>query len=402
MAFHPRGDWVVASTALFNRLTFWPLRRPHPSVVDGYQFRHRPLAFSPDGNWLATSWGDQRLRLWPLPEKEVNDVRSLGRPDDRYTVRGLAFDPENRYVFAVGPQRAAVVPLDGSEPRNLQGFSEETVFNAAAVSPSGRFVATAFFYGQGEKTLRVWDLETDGIRRLELPESPSAGMGGDEERTGYERGILSLGFADESTVYTVGDGGLRRWSLEKGSNEAIAPALPGYRMRGSIHAEKGVALTAESRVAQPDTCVRALLHDLAAASSRELTEFGECSAWSAHGIALDASGTVAAIGSKDGIVRVGRLDGKEPHLLIGHRGAVDRVAISPDLRWVASTGEDNTLRLWPMPDLSAPPLHTLPQAELLAKLRSLTNLRVLRDPSSKGGWKVETGPFPGWKDSPSW
>jgi hypothetical protein len=39
---------------------------------------------------------------------------------------------------------------------------------------------------------------------------------------------------------------------------------------------------------------------------------------------------------------------------------------------------------------------------LLAKLRSLTNLRAVRDPSSDTGWKVEVGPFPGWAEVPEW
>jgi hypothetical protein len=35
--------------------------------------------------------------------------------------------------------------------------------------------------------------------------------------------------------------------------------------------------------------------------------------------------------------------------------------------------------------ISKPPLHTLPRAKLLAKLRSLTNLRAVRDPKSATG-----------------
>jgi hypothetical protein len=55
-----------------------------------------------------------------------------------------------------------------------------------------------------------------------------------------------------------------------------------------------------------------------------------------------------------------------------------------------------------MPDLSRPPLHTLPRDELITKLKTLTNLRVVRDEASSTGWKVEIGPFPGWETVPSW
>ena len=79
----------------------------------------------------------------------------------------------------------------------------------------------------------------------------------------------------------------------------------------------------------------------------------------------------------------------------------EAIAISPDGRWIASTGEDQ-LFLWPTPDLSKPPLHTLPHDQLLAKLHTLTNLRAVRDPSSSTGWKLEVGPFPGWRDVPEW
>ena len=97
-----------------------------------------------------------------------------------------------------------------------------------------------------------------------------------------------------------------------------------------------------------------------------------------------------------------RAKGGGPHLLIGHEGPVDSIAISPDGKWIASTGEDNTLRLWPMPDLTKPPLHLLPHDELIAKLQSLTNLRAVRDPKAEGGWAIELDEFPGWKEVPTW
>jgi hypothetical protein len=66
------------------------------------------------------------------------------------------------------------------------------------------------------------------------------------------------------------------------------------------------------------------------------------------------------------------------------------------------SGDDGAIRLWPMPNLSKPPLHTLPHDQLLAKLKSLIDLRAARDPSSDTGWKIEIGPLPGRAVVPDW
>ena len=103
----------------------------------------------------------------------------------------------------------------------------------------------------------------------------------------------------------------------------------------------------------------------------------------------------------NGVIRVGPVTGEEPHLLFGHDGEAV-LAIDPLGRWIASGGQDLTIRLWPMPDLSKPPLHTLPREELIAKLKTLTNLRVVRDEESPTGWKLTHDPFPGWETVPTW
>jgi WD40 repeat protein len=264
--------------------------------------------------------------------------------------------------------------------------------------------AGAFSYGQGPKLLRVWNLETGERRDFTLPvPQPASPVSGSPSSgpTGYEGGIRSLAFVDEETLVTAGHGGLRRWNIETASQELLVASEPGNTMAMALSADGRTALTFEVSLGaygEAGSCGRVAIHDLAAWTARPLQGYGQCGV----SLALDPSGTVAATADREGGVRVGRVSGGEPHLLLGHDRWVRGVAISADLRWVATLGEDKTLRLWPMPDLSKPPLHTLPLDALLAKLKSLTNLRVVRDPASSTGWRAEIGPFPGWKEVPTW
>jgi WD40 repeat protein len=272
------------------------------------------------------------------------------------------------------------------------------MLGAAALSPSGRYAASAFYFGRGEKALRVWDVETGASRTFDLPH-PAAPAGAASRTSGWEGIIQNIAFAGESTLYTGGHGGARRWDLATGRQELVIEIPPDQTIRLQIRPEKNLALTRAYPVTDvPIDCQPLVQHDLATHASRALPAFGTC----VNFFDLDPSGDVAVSGDSDGVVRVGHLSRGEPHLLIGHNGVVQQVAISPDLRWVASTGEDNTLRLWPMPDLDKPPLHTRPHDELVAKLRSLTNLRAVRDAKAATGWSIELGPFPGWKDVPTW
>jgi WD40 repeat protein len=138
------------------------------------------------------------------------------------------------------------------------------------------------------------------------------------------------------------------------------------------------------------------LSDLSTGATRDITSHGT----RVQAFALDRTGTLLVTGDADGLVRVGPLSGEEPHLLYGHARAVTGLAVSPDGKWIASGSDDDTIRLWPMPE--GPPLHTLPYDALLAKLRVLTNLRVVPDANSPTGYKVEPGPFPSWSTVPEW
>jgi hypothetical protein len=43
-----------------------------------------------------------------------------------------------------------------------------------------------------------------------------------------------------------------------------------------------------------------------------------------------------------------------------------------------------------------------PHARLMLRLRALTNLQVVEDAASPTGYRLDVGPFPGWKDVLTW
>ena len=294
--------------------------------------------------------------------------------------------------------------LDGGEPQRLEGFQNETLIESVAFSPSGRLVAAGSGISVVETSLRVWNLDTGETQAFDLPKSKSSSSSADEISQVaftevYGENVQNLWFTDEETLFTVGLTGFLRWNLKDGSSqEVVAMVAVEYRTAAASTDGQKVLVIETSEGHEGNICATPKLYDLAAGTAEAQTSFGDC----VRVIDLDPSGAVAVTGDGDGIIRVGRIAGGEPHLLAGHDGAIEYVAISPDLRWVASAGSDSTLRLWPMPDLDEPPLHTLPLPELLAKLESLTNLRAVRDVDSSTGWSIEIGPFPGWKEVPTW
>jgi len=381
-------------------LTFWPVPTKFSGASDEYHAPSRPVVFSPDSRWLATGWRDGVIRLWPLPGYERRDVRRLEGPEELW--RNLAFDPAGRYLLAVGNRGMAwIFPLQGGSPRRIEGFPVGLELEACAVSPSGQLVAVGPGFGFSEKVLRVLDITTGSERVFPLQPASPLGIEKVLRSSGYEGGITHLAFQGESTLVSLGDGGIRRWDLANGTQTLLWQAPPGKSVLGSItpdHHYAYVTLLPQTEGSDPTQgkLLRVDLETGKASSSRELELLAETDT------VLSFAGPVYSTASSDGLVRVGLVDGGPFHLLAGHVGPTQHTAVSPDLKWVASTGEDNTLRLWPMPDLSKPPLHTLPHDELIAKLKSLTNFRAVPDPAAENGWKIELDKFPGWKEVPTW
>ena len=78
------------------------------------------------------------------------------------------------------------------------------------------------------------------------------------------------------------------------------------------------------------------LVDLTTGASRRITTHGT----RLFNADFDPTGRYIVTGSHDGIVRVGPVTGEEPHLLVGHTGLVESLAVSADGLWIASAADN--------------------------------------------------------------
>ena len=357
LAFHPQGDWLVRGGAI------WPLTRPVPLDLLGHEDWVTRLAFLPDGKWLASTSEDGTLRLWPLSPETAGAHRVLFDTGGLW-LRWVGTGPRgSELLIGVSNGEIWLVPVDGYAPRLLGSFE--------GPSSAGVLTSTTAAACRGDE-LRVWDLAT-GVETTLAEGDP-------------ENQQCDLVAAPDGRLIS-GDwvNGLRRWDPAAGSYETLSESF------GFIDlSPDGRFLLAQNQVGDAPS-----LLDL---------ETGVWTHLAGHGAsgcaALDPTGRIAATLREGSVLQVGPADGTVPHLLVEDGNGCP--VISPDGRWIAQPWGDDRIRLWPMPDMSQPPLHTLPHDELLAKLRTLTNLRVVEDPESETGWGWALDPFPGWEHVPTW
>jgi WD40 repeat protein len=263
----------------------------------------------------------------------------------------------------------------------------------AAFDATGRKLAVGAAYARRAEdlVLRVFDLATGTT-----PAIPLVPPG--EVFKGYEWSVVALSFAPDGRLFAGGSGGVRRFDVETGQGEWLWKTDVLTDIRFDLGPDGRTAIAIVSPWDSTGRVVgRLAVFDLDTRRERAVPSHGQ----RLSSVAVSPSGREIVTGDAEGIVRVGPINGGEPHLLLGHAGPVMAVTVSPDGRWVASAS-GNDIRLWPMPDVSKPPFHTLPYAELLARLGALTNQRVVEDRAAGTGYSLELAPFPGWKDVPTW
>jgi WD40 repeat protein len=165
------------------------------------------VAFSPDGQTLASGSEDQTVRLWDVKTGQVR-ASLQGHTDG---VNAVAYSPDGQ-TLASGSADRTVRLWDvntGQVRASLQGHTDGV--NAVALSPDGLTIAS----GSYDQTVRLWDVNTGQVRA---------------SLQGHTGGVMSVAFSPDGQTLASGsaDRTVRLWDGKTGQTRATLPRHTGW------------------------------------------------------------------------------------------------------------------------------------------------------------------------------
>jgi WD40 repeat protein len=291
-------------------------------TFDGHSGWVTSIAFTPDGQRLASGSRDETVKFWEVPSGEqLNTVARKIRG-----VEALAFSRDGHLLAAENSADAVTVwdATTGQELRTFRGNPSSppgtSWVYSIAFSPDGHWLAA----GVDDKTVRLWDVQTGQVVR---------------DIVGRQRAVIYASFSPDGRLLATG---ADRKTIE------VSLAATGQvvqTLRGHKDDVFAVAFSPDSRwlaSASGDKSVK--LWDVS--TGNEVRTFiGHRSRVTT--LAFSPAGRWLATGSWDHTIKIWNIEtGREVQTLAKDTRPVYTLCFNPDGRWLASGSEDGKIKFW--------------------------------------------------------
>jgi WD40 repeat protein len=291
-------------------------------VLSGHRDTVRAVAFSADGQMIASGSDDKNVRLWyTLRRTRIKTLIGHEKP-----VTAVDFSPDGARLASASEDRTIRL-WDVAKRFCLTALAGHTAgVNGVAFGPAGSLLASA----SDDSTVRLWDAAS---------RKPVCTLGA------HDGPASDVAFSPDGSLLVSGgiDRCVRLWAVAE-RRELAALDVPDAVRRLAF---------------SPDGSLLAVALDgggvtLMNVAKREkigAIHYADYNANCARGVAFSPDGVLLAVASLDGNLRLWKVthigtQNRALRVLGGHEGGVMDVHFSPGGRVLASGSHDQTLRLW--------------------------------------------------------
>ncbi|MFM6091959.1 MAG: eIF2A-related protein [Dolichospermum sp.] len=353
VAYSPDGQ-TLASGSGDNTIKLWDVKTGNLlQTLSGHSSSVCSVAYSPDGQTLASGSGDKTIKIWDV--KTGNLLQTFtGHSSWVYSV---AYSPDGQ-TLASGSYDKTIKLWDvktGNLLQTLSGHSESVW--SVAYSPDGQTLAS----GSKDGTIKLWDVKTGNLLQT---------------LTGHSESVWSVAYSPDGQTLASGGGDntIKIWQLvasiskapvqQTQSQVSQTPVSKPQSQLGTIPAPQTTIPVKNKKPGrlliaailgfigtQFYGCMRygvfpvnpiSMIASLPSGIFLERTITGHSG--SVRSVAYSPDGQTLASGSEDKTIKLWNV--KTGNLLQTLASSVNSVAYSPDGQTLASGGWDNTIKLW--------------------------------------------------------